>query len=743
MEQLRNHFITIDEPYVEGAVYCLKQKLSKMNFEPKQIAKAVLNITALGLYDVQINNQKVGDHIFAPGFTYYPYEVKAQSYDVTTYVSDESNQLLVYLAQGWYCGRFTYFNKNRIYGEQAAIAWILNIEMQNGENLEFKSDEDVNCFESPYSYAGFYDGENYDGGKEDLEISVPIKRFEGHIPEIISPTQIKVKVQESMTIKSVVESFENKECAILDFGQNFAGFIEIDASLMQSESIRIRHGELLTTQGELYTANLREAKAEILYHKGGKNRVYRPRFTYMGFRYIEVTGTKYVDGLIKAYAIYSEMERTGMFECSNPMVQRLYDNQVWGQKSNYIEVPTDCPQRDERMGYTGDGHVFAKTGCYNFDTELFWDKFLGDIRLSQRDNWEGYIRSTAPASGPEGYGKRSMLGWGNAVTILPELLFYHYGTDVYLKKQYHSMKLFVNAEIRKLDQDGLWISESLGDWLMPEKDDEWMFLHHQPVSNAFIVNDLRILSETAERFGLTDDAAYYRALYNKSTEGYIKRFIDEKGQMTDPYQGAYIMALKFVVTDPALRLNMFAYLKQLILEEGMMTGFFSTEHILPLLVEFGEPELAYDLLLNESCPGWMYQIKRGATTTWERWDALKEDGSVNETKMENGENMVSFNHYAFGSVGAFYYQYILGIKAKEPGFKTMIIQPFFDRRLGSVKGSYTSRYGTTSVEWSSLDVDLKINGYKLTIKVPVPTQLRLPDGSVHEILPGEYCFEVV
>lgn len=743
MEQLRNHFITIDEPYKEGAVYCLKQNISKINIEPTQIAKAVLKITALGLYELQINNYKIGDQIFAPGFTYYPYEVKAQCYDVTDFFKDESVQLLVYLAQGWYCGRFTYFNKNRIYGEQAAISWILSVEMQSGEYHLFTSDEDVTCFESPYNYAGFYDGENYDAGKEGLEISVPIKPFEGRIPEMISPTQIKVKVQEEMTIKSVREPFENVDYAILDFGQNFAGFIEIDASRMQSKSIRIRHGELLTPQGELYTANLREAKAEIRYYKGGKDTIFRPRFTYMGFRYIEVTGTKYVDGLIKAYALYSDMERTGFFECSNPLVQRLYDNQVWGQKSNYIEVPTDCPQRDERMGYTGDGHVFATTGCYNFDTELFWDKFLCDIRLSQRDNWEGYIRSTAPASGPEGYGKRSMLGWGNAVTILPELLYYHYGTDAYLKKQYHSMKLFVDAEIRKLDQDGLWISESLGDWLMPEKDDEWMFLHHQPVSNAFIVNDLRILAETAERFDLSKDATYYRALYKKSAEGYIKRFVEENGHMIDHYQGAYIMALKFVVTDLNLRQKMFAHLKQLIQSEGMMTGFFSTEHILALLVEFGEPVLAYDLLLNEKCPGWMYQIKKGATTTWERWDALKEDGSVNETKMENGENMVSFNHYAFGSVGAFYYQYILGIKAMEPGFKKMIIQPFFDHRLGSVKGSYTSRYGTTYVEWSCVDENIRDNKYKLSVNVPVHTQLRLPDGSVHEIAPGEHYFNVV
>ena len=452
----------------------------------------------------------------------------------------------------------------------------------------------------------------------------------------------------------------------------------------------------------------------------------------MGFRYVELSGTEYVPGLVTAYAIHSEMERTGRFSCENELVQKLYENQVWGQKSNYVEVPTDCPQRDERMGYTGDGHVFALTGAYNFDTESFWAKFLKDIRYSQLDNTEGYVAPTIPAQGPAGVGFLSMLGWGNCVTIVPEMLYWQYGTDRYLREQYDSMKAFVECEIRKMGDADLWLAPSLGDWLTLGRDVAYMAMHNGPVSNAFIVNDLRILSWAAERFGKMEDAARYTAQMEKTRQAYLDAFVNEDGSMKDDYQGAYIMALRFVIPAGELWDKAFAKLVEKVKTEGMQTGFFATEHLLPLLADHGEAKLAYELLLSEECPGWLYQVKRGATTIWERWDALRPDGTVNESSTSGGDdNMVSFNHYAFGSVGEFYYRYILGIQPLEPGFAKVRIQPFMDKRLGAVSGSFMSRHGEIRVSWDGDAVD---------ITTPVEAELYLPWRPVENLSSGKYRF---
>lgn len=428
--ELKTHFITVPRPYREGAVEVFRQKLTAGS-----IAKATLTITALGLYEAEINGQKVGNALFTPGFTYYPTHLQYQTYDVTDLLTG-NDTLTVFLAQGWYCGRFTFDNKPQIYGETPAVSWILTI---GGEDpVTYCSDDvGVEAIASPYGYAGFYDGEIYD--QEHPQTAVQPVKFTGLIPDALEEGTMCVRLREKMPLRSVTR---RGAVTILDFGQNFAGILTIDPKKMNGDCLKLRHGEILNPDGSLYTANLRKAKAEIIYHKG--EGIYRPRFTYMGFRYAELSGVDYTDGLITAYAIYSDMERTGHFTCDNPLADQLYRNQVWGQKSNYIEVPTDCPQRDERMGYTGDGHVFAQTGAYNFDTEGFWAKFLKDIRHSQNANREGYVAPTIPAPpGEQGIGFLSMLGWGNCVCIVPEMLYWQFGTDQYIREYYDCMKSFV------------------------------------------------------------------------------------------------------------------------------------------------------------------------------------------------------------------------------------------------------------------------------------------------------------
>lgn len=728
MEELRKQWITSEKEYREGEVFVYRQK-----FTASQVKKAVFYGTALGVYEAELNGTKIGRQMFAPGFSYYPRRVLYQTHEVTELLREGENTLTVYLGQGWYCGRFLCENQTQIYGEQPAVAWILELEDAAGSR-RLVSDETVEELESPYEYAGEYDGEIYFAdGRE--KVTGHAAAYTRETPFALEPTLTEVRLQDEMPVR---EATVQGDVTILDFGQNFAGIVEIDPSFLTNEIITIRHGEILNADGSLYTANLRKAKATIVYHAGAEKKKYRPRFTYMGFRYMELSGAAYQPGMIKAYALYTEMERTGYFSCENPLVQKLYENQVWGQKSNYVEVPTDCPQRDERMGYTGDGQVFALTGAYNFNTDVFWKNFLRDLELGQLDNTEGYVCATVPQTGPAGIGFISMLGWGNAVTILPEMMYRQFGDEEALPRQYESMKLFVEAEIRRMGKKNLWIGPSLGDWLAMGKGIAWQAMHNNPVSNAFIVHDLKVISETAERLGMREDAARYRRQLAATTDAYIKKFVSKKGIVAKDYQSAYIMALKFVLPEGELRERVKKNFVANIRKTGLQTGFFATEHLLPLLVEAGEQKLAYDVLLQENCPGWMYQVKCGATTTWERWDALKPDGTVNEEKMAgSGENMVSFNHYAFGSVGEFYYQYILGIRPEKPGFAKLHFAPYPDERLGGVSGSYLSVAGKIESAWR-----YEPDGCHIRLATPVEAVVLLPDGRSENVPAGTYEWTV-
>lgn len=728
MEELRKQWITSEKEYREGEVFVYRQK-----FTASQVKKAVFYGTALGVYEAELNGTKIGRQMFAPGFSYYPRRVLYQTHEVMKLLREGENTLTVYLGQGWYCGRFLCENQTQIYGEQPAVAWILELEDAAGSR-KIVSDETVEELESPYEYAGEYDGEIYFAdGREN--VTGHAAAYTKEMPFALEPTLTEVRLQDEMSVR---ETTVQGDVTILDFGQNFAGIVEIDPSFLKNETITIRHGEILNADGSLYTANLRKAKATIVYHAGAEKKKYRPRFTYMGFRYMELSGAAYQPGMIRAYALHTEMKRTGYFSCENPLVQKLYENQVWGQKSNYVEVPTDCPQRDERMGYTGDGQVFALTGAYNFNTDAFWKNFLRDLELGQLDNTEGYVCATVPQTGPAGIGFISMLGWGNAVTILPEMMYRQFGDEEALPRQYESMKLFVEAEIRKMGKKNLWIGPSLGDWLAMGKGIAWQAMHNNPVSNAFIVHDLKVISETAERLGKREDAARYRRQLAATTDAYIKKFVSKNGIVAKDYQSAYIMALKYVLPEGELRERVRKNFVANIRKNGLQTGFFATEHLLPLLVEAGEQKLAYDVLLQENCPGWMYQVKCGATTTWERWDALKPDGTVNEEKMAgSGENMVSFNHYAFGSVGEFYYQYILGIRPEKPGFAKLHFAPYPDERLGGVSGSYLSVAGKIESAWR-----YEPDGCHIRLATPVEAVVLLPDGRSENVPAGTYEWTV-
>lgn len=746
-EMLRDHFIQTDTPYTEGAVDVLEQDIQIAD----GLQKAALYITALGVYEGQIDGKKVGDILFAPGYTYYPRELQANDYDVTGMLREAGTHTLrVYLGQGWYCGRYTFDNRTQIYGRHAAVSWILFLTYRDGKTQQVYSDpETVRSLTSPYEYAGLYDGEIYHADVIPQESDVRVVPCEEPLSAVLDEPLCFTRTAEEMPVRAVKVLETEKPVTILDFGQNFAGFITINPEALCRENenvpagirLQLRHGEILKPDGSLYTANLRKAKAEIVYYTGeGVQETYTPRFTYMGFRYAQLTGVPYTPGLLKAFCIHTQMRRTGTFTCKNSGVERTYLNQLWSQKSNFIEVPTDCPQRDERMGYTGDCQAFAPAGCYNYDIRAFLTKFLRDIRYTQKDHSQHYVAPVVPAMGPEKPGMLNMLGWGDAVTILPDLIYRQYGDPSALVRQYESMKEHTDCIISHMGgfmgRKNLWIAPNLGDWLAPGKDVKYMAMHNGPVSNAFVVNDLRILVKAARMFGHAEDERRYGSQLEKTEYAYHQVFIGRDGRMNDDYQGAYVMALALVIDEQKeekIWKSLYRTLREKLQSDGIQTGFYATGYLLPMLARHGDAKLAYDLLLQDRCPGWMYQVKAGATTIWERWDSLRPDGSVNETEMKGG-NMVSFNHFAFGSVGRFFYEDILGIQAAEPGFSAVRIAPCPDRRLGRAAGSYESVNGRIAVSWE-YGQDGSIH---YDIEVPVRSEICLPGRAKETVAPG--CF---
>ena len=722
--ELRDLFITTERPYREGTVEVFAQAIPG-----GAAARATLRITALGVYEAEINGQKAGDVLFAPGFTYYPRSLQVQEYDVTQLLGRD-NILRVFLGQGWYCGRFAPEGKTRVYGDRPAVAWILTVTRPDGtEHVCTSRDRGVVARPSPYAYAGLYDGEIYYADGTDSPVFPP-SPYEGPLPEAFEETLLSVRVQTEMPVKAVMA---RENGVILDFGQSFAGIVTVDPTKMDRDRLTIRHGEALCPDGSLDTTSLGEARAAIEYHRGRETRLYRPRFAYMGFRYVELTGVPYQEGLVTACAIHSDMERTGEFRCGHEGVTKLYENQVWGQKANYVEVPTEGPQGDDRRGSAGAGQVYALTGMYNFDTETFWTRFLRDMRLSQLDDREGYIGPAVPAPGPGGVGPMSMLGWGSAALILPELLRWQFGSDRHLADQYEGMKAFVDCALRHtgglLGKKDLWMGPSPGDRFAPGWSEKHMIRSSGPAANAFLVNDLRILTETARRLDRAEDAELYAAQLERTRAAYVKAFVKPDGTMREDYQGAYVLALQYALEPGELWDLVFQKLAEKVRAEGLRTGVFATAHLLPLLSDHGKTALAYDLLLSEDQPGWLYEIGQGATAPWARWDAIGPDGKAPEAG-------ISLTGCAFGSVGAFFYRCILGIRPLLPGFEKVLLAPAPDPRLKFAKGSYRARTGLIRSAWR-----YGRDSVTFDFTVPVPARICLPDGQVHEVDRGTWRFE--
>lgn len=702
-----------------------------------EVSSATLTISALGIYMAELNGKKVGDAFFTPGYTHYESYVQSQTYDVTEMLNVGQNIVDITVANGWWLG--TICKKNNNYGKKRAVIAELLINYLDGSTQSFSTDTSWKVTDkTAIRFSDFYDGETIDLRFADREKWVfdDVNVYSDKLPELIDHVGTYVRVVKELEPTLVDES-------IYDFGQNHAGLIRLIVHAKRGTVIKIRHAEILDTKGALFTKNLRKAKQILTFVCGtdGLN-VFEPGFTFMGFRYAEVTGDKEFEIIsLVSRVVSSDCEEIGFFNSSDDKLNRLYENTKWGQLSNFIEIPTDCPQRDERLGWTGDIAVFVETASMHRNIHDFMRKWLKDLRLYQRKN--GTIPVTIPENktyNPTPF-EIPIAIWGDAATMVPWAVYKAYGDLELLKEQYASMKAYVEAELKVAKNKGvkyLWDKNwyQYGDWCAPgESYTKWL-RKGKYLSTAFMANSVRIVRDSAFALGIKEDVDFFADEFLKIRKAFKENCILPDGKLKGDFASNYVCALYFDLVPIEKKALLAKRLSEIVRENDyrITTGFAGTPYLLFALADNGYGEDAYNVLLNEACPGWLYTVNAGATTMWERWDALNEDGSI---KAGTFDNMVSFNHYAYGSVGAFYYRRVLGIEAMEPGYKKIRVAPVLSERLEWANGSINTAFGEVAVSWKHDNGNITFH-----IKTPVKTVIALPGENETIVDAGEYDYIV-
>ena len=735
------------EKHVSPAPMTFRKKI-KTN---KKIARAVIYSTAMGIYELEINGHRVGNDYFAPGFTSYKTYLQYQTYDVTALLTGDDT-LDAIVSGGWAVGSYVFNRVNRVSADRQALMLELRISYEDGEEVVIGTDESWQVtLNGNLKMADLYDGETWDA-TVDLDNSdwrkATVEKLRTYPANIEASYGSPVIAHETMTPVSI-QKLESGEL-VYDFGQNFAGVISAKINGKKGQTIVFKHAELLNTDGTLNTKLLRSAKATATYVcKEGKQE-YSPRFTYMGFRYVGVTGVEEDDIELTALALYSDVEQKGSFTCSNELINKLQSNIVWSAKSNFVDIPTDCPQRDERMGWTGDISVFAKTAVYNFELTRFLEKWLKDLRAEQLKT--GGIPNTIPVQGygfPVTFPRIATDNWGDACVNVPWALYEASGNKQILEISYASMKKYNKAcgfwaKLLSLGKHRyIWnmpLPFKFGDWLAPDvptmggwqKRSKW-------TATASYAYTSKMISVIAGILGKKEDEVKYAKLYKKICNAYVSVFTDGKGKLKNEFQTAYVLPLQFGMFPEDIRLTAAKNLATLVKSNGykIATGFPGTPYILFALADNGQEETAFNMLTNTECPSWLYEVKAGGTTIWERWDGLKPDGTLNAGQGDGTGGMISFNHYASGAVGDFLYRRVAGIEPVEPGYKSFTVRPVVGGGLTFAKGEVNTPYGTISSEWQ-----VENNKFSLKITVPASTQctVYLPDGKTETVNSGHYAF---
>jgi alpha-L-rhamnosidase len=710
----------------------------------KKVERARIYASAMGLYELELNGKRVGDEYFTPGWTAYDFRLQYQTYDVTGMLKNGANCLGAMLGDGWFRGRSGWGGKRDLYGKKLGLLAQLVIRYADGTQELVTSDEKWTATTGPIVMSDIYDGETYDARLERKgwsQAGLDDKEWKGvtlmDAPKATIVAQAGPAVKEIDELRPVKVFTTPGGDTVLDMGQNMVGWMRLRVTAPAGTTIALRHAEVLDSKGNFYTANLRSAKETIRYTaRGTGEEVYEPHFTFQGFRYVAVSGwpREVKAESFTGVVLHSAMRRTGTFEASNAMLNQLQHNIIWGQKGNFVDVPTDCPQRDERLGWTGDAQVFAPTASFNFDTAAFYEKWMKDVALDQED--DGAVPFVIPnaLTHDTRKGAAASAGWADVATVVPWTVYQAFGDKRILQEQYPSMKAWVEYVRRAAGDKCIWSSGfSFGDWLAfatTNADYPGATTAKDFLQTAYFARSTELLEKTAEVLGKKEDAAEYAELERKIRAAFVKEFVTPNGRLSSDTQTAYALALEFDLLPEAMRAEAAARLAADVKRFGhLTTGFLGTPALCKALSDYGYLDEAYMLLNRTEYPSWLYPVTKGATTIWERWDGEKPDGSFQDVGMN------SFNHYAYGAIGDWMYRVTAGIAIDEkaPGYKHILIEPRPGGGLTYAKASMDSVYGPVGSGW-------KIEGGKLVLNAEVPANttatVRVPGAKLADLNEG-------
>lgn len=700
----------------------------------KTVKTARLYVGCGGLYEFEINGQKAGNEYLTPYCNKYSSWMQAITHDVTSLLKSGENKLEVTMANGWYKGRFALDGLSDIYGSTLALIAELHICYEDGSAEVICTDNNWHSHKSCYQSADIYDGVQLDFTRDTSErFDVQTVKIDKKL--LTDRLSLPVVVKETRKVASVITTPKGEK--VLDMGQNMVGWLRVDTAKFKDKNFTVRFFEVLTPEGNVYLDNIRSAKATFSYTSDGQARVTEPEFTFYGFRYawIDGIGEPPQDAFTGCVA-YSDMDLTGNLETSNPLVNRLFLNALWGQKGNFVDVPTDCPQRDERLGWTGDAQVFCGTANFNMDTSAFFAKYMYDMYEEQKEHGGGtphFVPSFQDGAHGSPMFKGSSAAWADAATIIPWTNYLHSGDKTLLARQYPGMKAWIEY-IRKQDTGSfLWDTGfHFGDWLAldtarPER--PMGTTPNEMVASAYYLYSAELTAKAAQALGNLDDANEYTSLAAKIRAAMQSEFVSPNGRVTSDTQTAEVIAL-FVnfATDKAKTAAMLH--KKIADNDGHLnTGFVGTAYLNRVLSDNGFNATAYQLLLNKNYPGWLYEVEKGATTIWERWNSIKPDGSLGDVSMN------SFNHYAYGAVMEWMYRNCAGLQplAEGAGFKKIRLAPQPSPQMEWLKASYHSPAGLYRSEWRISERGLQ---FDFSIPFGAKAMLHLPDAPAEMVING-------
>lgn len=702
-------------------------------------------ITSHGLYELYLNGRRVGADLFTPGWSSYDRRLAYQSYDVTDLLNEGANAAGVMLGDGWYRGRIARGKEH--YGDRLGLLLELRLRYADGSEERIVSDSSWKSATGAVRSSGIYEGESYDARLEQPGWSSPgyddqawsgVKTVPAGGETVLAEAGTPVRRHEEFRPVRIFTTPAGETVA--DMGQNLVGWVRLRVQGPAGTVVRLRHAEVLDAAGNFYTQNLRSAQAQVSYTlKGQGVEIYEPHFSYQGFRYVAVDG--YPGALtpdrLTGVALYADMAQTGALETSDPQLNQLQHNILWGEKGNFLAVPSDCPQRDERLGWTGDAQVFSPSAALNMDVSRFLANWMADVAADQyADGAVPWVVPDVLRKLPEALRKigrtAGAAGWSDAAVIVPWNLYRAYGDRGVLEAQYPSMVRWVEYEKQHAGESLIWSDGfQFGDWLDygAEKRGSKGITPTELIATAYFAHSADLLARSARVLGRDEDAARYGQLFEDVRRAFQQRFIDADGQVGGGTQTAYVLALDFALLAPQQRAAAAQRLAQAVREAGhLSTGFLGTPHLLQVLSASGQADLAYALLLRREFPSWLYPVTRGATTIWERWDGIKPDGSFEDAGMN------SFNHYAYGAVDEWMFQNLAGIAPDPvvPGYKHFLLQPLPGGGLSHAAGRLDTPYGTVESSWSD---EGGVRSVKLRIPPNSSASLRLPGavlGAVRE-----------